>query len=124
MKRANPPLQFIFVGLESNQQGQAASQEQASSSWPDIFQEVDLALSPALSSASTGRAATRATPAKKAKRERMRYLLEWFLFGEGYARKKGRARGTANCKIERRPLPSPPDAGERGTPGGGVDQSS
>ena len=38
MKSAKPPLQFIFVGFESNQHGHAASQEQASSSWPEIFQ--------------------------------------------------------------------------------------
>src|SRR5512141_2010169 len=40
MNRANPPLQSIFVGFESNQHGQAASQEHASSSWPDTFQGV------------------------------------------------------------------------------------
>src|SRR5262249_12143036 len=40
MKKTWPPLQFIFVGFESNQQGQAASQEQASSSCPVIFQGV------------------------------------------------------------------------------------
>src|SRR6185369_16551619 len=33
-----PPPQVIFVGFESNQQGQAASQEQASSSCPETFQ--------------------------------------------------------------------------------------
>src|ERR1700681_4484664 len=40
MKRTWPPPHIIFVGLESNQQGQAASQEQASSSWPVIFHGV------------------------------------------------------------------------------------
>src|SRR5450759_871457 len=38
MKITWPPPQVIFVGFESNQQGQAASQEQASSSWPETFQ--------------------------------------------------------------------------------------
>src|SRR5258706_3162824 len=38
MKITWPPPQVIFVGLESNQQGQAASQEHASSSWPETFQ--------------------------------------------------------------------------------------
>jgi hypothetical protein len=37
MKSAKPPLQFILVGFESNQHGQAASQEHASSSWPETF---------------------------------------------------------------------------------------
>src|SRR5260370_16129986 len=40
MKRTWPPPQVIFVGLELNQHGQAASQEQASSSCPVIFQGV------------------------------------------------------------------------------------
>src|SRR5713101_7390926 len=40
MKITWPPPQVIFVGLESNQQGQAASQEHASSSWPETFQGV------------------------------------------------------------------------------------
>src|SRR5207247_7195192 len=40
MKSTCPPLQVILVGLELNQQGHAASQEQASSSWPVIFQGV------------------------------------------------------------------------------------
>src|SRR2546428_9425734 len=38
MKITWPPPQVILVGLESNQQGQAASQEHASSSWPETFQ--------------------------------------------------------------------------------------
>src|SRR2546421_10189979 len=37
MKSTCPPPQVIFVGLESNQHGQAASHEQASSSCPVIF---------------------------------------------------------------------------------------
>src|SRR6266404_6781844 len=40
MKSTWPPPQVIFVGLELNQHGQAASQEQASSSWPVIFHGV------------------------------------------------------------------------------------
>ena len=40
MKRTWPPPQVIFVGLELNQHGQAASQEQASSSCPVIFHGV------------------------------------------------------------------------------------
>src|SRR5947199_966931 len=40
MKSTCPPLQVIFVGLESNQHGQAASHEQASSSCPVIFHGV------------------------------------------------------------------------------------
>src|SRR6266403_2260089 len=40
MKSTWPPPHVIFVGLESNQHGQAASQEQASSSWPVIFHGV------------------------------------------------------------------------------------
>src|SRR2546426_11870134 len=35
-----PPPQVMRVGLEPNQQGQAALQEHASSSWPTIFQGV------------------------------------------------------------------------------------
>src|SRR5262249_4227874 len=42
MKRTKPPLHCECVGLEPNQHGQAALQEQASSSWPDIFQGVFL----------------------------------------------------------------------------------
>src|SRR6266542_1041420 len=38
MKMTWPPPQVIFVGFESNQHGQAASQEQASSNWPETFQ--------------------------------------------------------------------------------------
>src|SRR5512141_2727496 len=72
MKSTNPPLQFIFVGFEPNQQGHAASQEHASSSCPDIFQGVGLAL--ALSSASAGRAIRRA-PRRKRKRVRIGDLL-------------------------------------------------
>src|ERR1700693_720707 len=37
MKITWPPPQVIFVGFESNQQGQAASQEHASSNWPETF---------------------------------------------------------------------------------------
>src|SRR5438128_11862477 len=37
MKSTWPPAQVILVGLEPNQQGHAASHEQASSSWPVIF---------------------------------------------------------------------------------------
>src|SRR5713226_8719086 len=40
MKSTWPPPQVIFVGLELNQHGQAASHEQASSSWPVIFHGV------------------------------------------------------------------------------------
>src|SRR6266568_610890 len=40
MKSTCPPLQVILVGLEPNQQGHAASHEQASSSWPVIFHGV------------------------------------------------------------------------------------
>src|SRR6266568_9053250 len=40
MKSTWPPPQVILVGLESNQHGQAASHEQASSSWPVIFHGV------------------------------------------------------------------------------------
>src|SRR6266508_4626554 len=40
MKITCPPPQVIFVGFESNQQGQAASQEHASSSCPDTFHDV------------------------------------------------------------------------------------
>src|SRR5438093_12147593 len=40
MKSTWPPPQVILVGLELNQQGQAASHEQASSSWPVIFHGV------------------------------------------------------------------------------------
>src|SRR6266496_988063 len=40
MKSTCPPPQVILVGLESNQQGHAASHEQASSSWPVIFHGV------------------------------------------------------------------------------------
>src|SRR6184192_3118791 len=40
MKSTCPPLQVIFVGLESNQHGHAASHEQASSSCPVIFHGV------------------------------------------------------------------------------------
>src|SRR6266566_4024331 len=40
MKSTWPPPQVIFVGLEFNQHGQAASHEQASSSWPVIFHGV------------------------------------------------------------------------------------
>jgi hypothetical protein len=40
MKSTWPPPQVIFVGLELNQHGQAASQEHASSSWPVIFHGV------------------------------------------------------------------------------------
>src|ERR1700737_2235365 len=40
MKTTCPPLQCIRVGFESNQQGQAASQEQASSRAPLTFQGV------------------------------------------------------------------------------------
>src|SRR5437867_8218043 len=40
MKTTCPPLQFIFVGFESNQQGHAASQEQASSRSPETFHGV------------------------------------------------------------------------------------
>src|SRR6266446_6403722 len=40
MKSTWPPPQVILVGLESNQHGQAASQEQASSSCPVIFHGV------------------------------------------------------------------------------------
>src|SRR6266480_125548 len=40
MKSTWPPPQVILVGLESNQQGHAASHEQASSSWPVIFHGV------------------------------------------------------------------------------------
>src|SRR5712692_4065422 len=40
MKTTWPPLQCIRVGFESNQHGQAASQEQASSRAPLTFQEV------------------------------------------------------------------------------------
>src|SRR5438477_2954875 len=40
MKSTCPPPQVILVGLEPNQQGHAASHEQASSSWPVIFHGV------------------------------------------------------------------------------------
>jgi len=40
MKSTWPPPQVILVGLEPNQQGHAASHEQASSSWPVIFHGV------------------------------------------------------------------------------------
>src|SRR6266436_381157 len=40
MKSTWPPPQVIFVGLELNQHGQAASQEHASSSCPVIFHGV------------------------------------------------------------------------------------
>jgi hypothetical protein len=40
MKSTCPPPQVIFVGLESNQHGHAASHEQASSSCPVIFHGV------------------------------------------------------------------------------------
>src|SRR6266571_3471688 len=40
MKSTWPPPQVIFVGLELNQHGHAASHEHASSSWPVIFQGV------------------------------------------------------------------------------------
>src|SRR2546430_603976 len=40
MKSTCPPPQVILVGLELNQHGQAASHEQASSSWPVIFHGV------------------------------------------------------------------------------------
>src|SRR5262245_41580501 len=40
MNRTWPPPQFICVGLEPNQQGQAALQRQASSSCPTIFHGV------------------------------------------------------------------------------------
>src|SRR6266581_7434719 len=38
MNRNWPPPQAIRVGFDPNQQGHAALQEQASSSWPTIFQ--------------------------------------------------------------------------------------
>ena len=69
MKMAKPPLQFILVGLEPNQQGHAASQEQASSSWPDIFQEVFL------SSATTPSAVATRTNVRRSERKRMGHLL-------------------------------------------------
>jgi hypothetical protein len=59
MKRANPPLQFIFVGFESNQHGQAASQEHASSSDPDTFHAVDFS-SAVLAAAASRRSAVTA----------------------------------------------------------------
>src|SRR5437762_7686292 len=40
MKSTWPPPQVIFVGLELNQHGHAASHEHASSSWPVIFHGV------------------------------------------------------------------------------------
>src|SRR5437899_13063772 len=40
MKLTWPPLQCERVGFEPNQQGQAASHEQASSMTPEAFQEV------------------------------------------------------------------------------------
>src|SRR5215468_2413954 len=70
MKRTNPPLQFIFVGFESNQQGHAASQEQASSRSPEIFHGVDLAAG--LSSARAGPTANRT--ARTARRTRKRVM--------------------------------------------------
>src|SRR5712691_8055892 len=50
MKLTWPPLQCERVGFEPNQQGHAASHEQASSKTPDIFQEAFFS-SPARASA-------------------------------------------------------------------------
>src|SRR5690348_3913329 len=47
MKTTAPPAQFMRVGFESIQHGQAASQEHASSSWPEIFQSDDFGASAA-----------------------------------------------------------------------------
>ncbi len=68
MKSAWPPPQVIFVGLELNQHGQAASHEQASSSWPVIFHGVlSFGSSTALAVEAKQKNATASTPSDEGK---------------------------------------------------------
>src|SRR6266487_1837236 len=63
MKSTWPPPQVILVGLEPNQQGHAASHEQASSSWPVIFHGVlSFGSSTALAVEAKQKNATASTP--------------------------------------------------------------
>src|SRR6478609_9360482 len=71
MKITCPPPQVIFVGFESNQQGQAASQEHASSSWPVTFQGAFFSSSRAFAAA----AAESRTMTARTDFRRMLYLL-------------------------------------------------
>src|SRR6266542_177456 len=59
MKMTWPPPQVIFVGFESNQHGQAASQEQASSNWPETFQGAFFSSARAASMPARRRSSTR-----------------------------------------------------------------
>src|SRR5947208_12882634 len=68
MKRTWPPPQVILVGLEPNQQGHAASHEQASSSWPVIFHGVlSFGSSTALAVEAKQKNATASTPSDEGK---------------------------------------------------------
>src|SRR5262249_37870692 len=58
MKRISPPPHAMRVGFEPNQQGHAAEQLHASSSWPVIFQAVFGASAKTMPRAAPGRAQT------------------------------------------------------------------
>src|SRR5690349_5455604 len=96
MKKTAFPLQFIFVGLFPNQQGQAASQEHDSSSSPTIFHGVV-----GLPFVASARATRDGVPTKSSADARSRFQLvrrmagsPWFLRGSPPSRKSpSRSRG-------------------------------
>jgi hypothetical protein len=117
MKSANPPLQFIFVGFESNQQGQAASQEHASSSCPETFHDDDFS-SPARATADPRR--NRSDETMETSLERMGDLL--VLVSDAIAGREVSGRGTSlrygACSIStgRRPYGQRHESGRDGPP--------
>src|SRR5712691_5795052 len=92
MKTTWPPLQCIRVGLESNQQGQAASHEHASSRAPLTFQGVFF------SSASDPRVKIKKRAVAISERNRMEPPLS-FSWRQAYRQRRSAGRYVSCCKF-------------------------